>query len=321
MRGSAGVLFIAGLVAGCGASELMIRDPMLDGSALGACGAGCESPPPNRCEGASMLRVFSPTGSCEAQGCTYGSSITSCPRGCYASACIGDPCLGISCQAPPQPSCTDAGLLLVTKGPGFCKAGTCEYVVSSEVTCPDAGICVDGACETDPCLGVDCSNPPAQVCADSQTVSVPISGVCRNGRCQWTNARSRCSFGCVDDDCAPDPCAGVVCDMPPAPVCVGTSISRTWPTATCSRGTCVYTQQNSVCARGCVAGLCATADAGADAGRPDAGPGRLDGGLDGGSDAGLAPDASWDGGAQVDAGPSAFDAGADAGDGGVPDAG
>lgn len=54
---------------------------------------------------------------------------------------------------------------------------------------------------------------------------------------------------CADMDCAmdvaclpPDPCMGVTCDMPPAPICDGSSAVTYVMAGTCSNGTCSYAE-------------------------------------------------------------------------------
>ncbi len=44
-----------------------------------------------------------------------------------------------------------------------------------------------------------------------------------------------------------DPCAAIVCNKPPAPVCDGTALVSSDPTGTCGAGQCTYTTRSAAC--------------------------------------------------------------------------
>lgn len=285
-------LMLSGALSGCyGGADLTIRLSGVDGGGPGPspqpgpCPNGCLSPPGNLCEG-TLVRTYG-AGTCGATGCTYASTVTACPLGCSRGACVGDPCLGVSCTTPPAPTCVDGGLQ-VTTGVGLCTAGTCQYIQVSTMECPDAGLCQNGACVADPCLGVDCTlQTPASYCADEDTLT-SFTGTCLNGTCEVSQLDTRCPYGCLNNACTPSPCQGVTCTTPPSPRCVGSLLLSYSGTGVCSSGTCVYMPRSYTCPLGCDAGACLSPDAGSDAGLVDAGftdGGLIDGGL---ADAGLA---------------------------------
>jgi len=65
-----------------------------------------------------------------------------------------------------------------------------------------------------------------------------------------------------DNDSTPsDPCAGIVCDAPPARYCVDQITLRSFAAAgTCANGQCSYARTDAVCAIGCESGACTDPD-------------------------------------------------------------
>jgi hypothetical protein len=54
-----------------------------------------------------------------------------------------------------------------------------------------------------------------------------------------------------------NPCEGITCPTPPAPICLTATSARTWsPSGTCSGGTCSYVFTDSACPTGCSGGVC-----------------------------------------------------------------
>jgi sulfatase modifying factor 1 len=119
-----------------------------------------------------------------------------------------------------------------------------------------------------PCDGVTCASPPATVCADATTRKVyNATGTCKSSggstSCDYGSTNSACTGGqsCSNGSCvAPtDPCAGTLCNAPPAASCVNASTRRVYPsTGTCSNGTCSYTPSDVACPAGasCSGGVC-----------------------------------------------------------------
>jgi alpha-tubulin suppressor-like RCC1 family protein len=124
------------------------------GCLLGACngdpcvGVTCNQPPSPVCADANTRRSYS-AGSCSAGGCSYAFTDTPCAHGCSGGVCNGDPCVGVTCDQPPAPSCADANTRR-TYSPGSCSGGTCSYT-PVDTTCPAPAnaspVCAGGACD------------------------------------------------------------------------------------------------------------------------------------------------------------------------------
>ena len=116
-------------------------------------------------------------------GSVGGSGGASGSAGAAAGASGSDggsnPCEGVTCNQPPSNTCASASTLHVYGSNGYCDAGQCIYP-ASDVTCPSG--CASGACTGDPCIGVTCGNPPANVCADASNLKVyETPGSCSGG--------------------------------------------------------------------------------------------------------------------------------------------
>jgi MYXO-CTERM domain-containing protein len=130
-----------------------------DGKCAGEAKA-CETPPDPECvDGKS--RGYSPKGTCGAGGtCTYAFADTACASGCDEASglCVGDACIGKTCDAPPGP-CHVAT--------GTCFNGKCSYLprdagfacddgdpCTADSACDGAGTCVGGTavpeCQPEP---------------------------------------------------------------------------------------------------------------------------------------------------------------------------
>ena len=172
--------------------------------------------------------------------------------GCVLAACsggsgAGDPACASDCVVPPAPVCADD--LLIRYAPnGSCEDGTCQHEVQSTTTCElgcDAGACIEA---TDPCDGVTCE-PSAPTC-DGDRVVTQVNGRCEDGTCAFDDETDDCAARgevCEDGACV-DPCAGVVCDAPPADACDGGQRVLWDAAGTCVAGTCEYTSETTDCA-------------------------------------------------------------------------
>lgn len=153
----------------------------------GACQANpcegviCNLPPANSCVDATTLRVYATVGTCGTSGCTYESELVSCPHGCAEGKCKDDPCVGVTCNTPPDNKCASSSYLTANQSPGTCSNGTCVYA-SESVYCKFG--CENGVCNGDPCIGTVCDTPPANYCQDEFKLVVhEAPGTCSGGVC------------------------------------------------------------------------------------------------------------------------------------------
>jgi len=231
------------------------------GCANGACqnapcqGVTCSTPPAATCTDASTLKSYAPTGSCNAGGCRYAETLTTCQFGCANGQCTNDPCAGVSCAQPPAPFCANATTLRVFSSQGVCAQGSCLYT-PSDSTCRFG--CLNGRCTNDPCQGVTCSTPPASACVNATTLRTFTSaGVCSGGSCLYSPVDSTCQFGCANGACVGNPCQGVTCGQPPAATCVNATTRRSFSNqGTCANGACSYVSSDTACPFGCANGAC-----------------------------------------------------------------
>lgn len=177
------------------------------------------------------------------------------PRDALSAHDAADPCAGKACNTPPANTCADAQTLTVYDPSGTCAAGQCHYV-STAMNCP--GGCANGACKNDPCAGVTCRTPPANVCGDESHLTVyDATGSCGDGTCSYASHDSYCAFGCVAGACKNDPCAGKTCNAPSANYCKDASTLVAYETpGACSDGTCAYSTHDVFCGFGCLNGAC-----------------------------------------------------------------
>lgn len=229
-----------------------------------ACAQGCEgdSCVGDPCQGVVCDSPPSPChaeeGVCQSGVCTYAvrageacDDQDPCTEGdvCGAGgACQGSP---VTCQSPPETTCTSATALTTYPATGQCQEGACVYA-PVEVDC--GGPCVDGACSSDPCAGVVCDAPPSGC---HQAV-----GTCANGVCSYAfndgidcDDQDPCTEG---DVCQSGVCAGdaLACDMPEPSVCDGDTLQVFTSPGQCSEGACVYGSAEVACAFGCTEGAC-----------------------------------------------------------------
>jgi uncharacterized protein (TIGR03382 family) len=178
-----------------------------------------------------------------------------CPPGKKCDAnnyCVDDPCYGVTCPVDVMgnvQSCVD-GVCVPTCQTTTCPAGLvcrgsdaacvpdrCEYLPK----CAANEVCIDGACQPNPCSGVTC--PADEFCREGtcvkscEGVKCPVEQACRDGACVPTGCDRLCdpqvcnptTGACQDSkcgavqcpntevcdpltgDCIPDPCQGVTC--------------------------------------------------------------------------------------------------------------
>lgn len=259
--GTAGSDASAGSGGASGAAGDASADVGVDadgGGDASACqGVVCNAPPASQCSGAN-LQVYEPNGTCGSDGsCSYASSVVSCPSGCASGSCIGDPCIGVTCNTPPASFCSSATHRTVYQSPGTCGGnGSCSYQ-SIQAFCPFG--CVNDVCQGDPCAGVTCTSPPSNYCKDaSYLVANQSPGSCgSSGQCSYNTVDVFCAFGCSGSQCQGDPCAGVNCVTPPANNCKDASTARIYSTpGSCASGACSYSFAEISCSYGCVGGVC-----------------------------------------------------------------
>ena len=207
----------------------------------------CNSPPGPSCANANILERYSPSGTCSGGTCTYASTTSTCANGCSAGACDGDPCAGVSCNQPPAPYCADATMRRSFANNGTCGNGTCSYA-PVDTSCTHG--CTAGACNSDPCAGITCDNPPVAVCVANSTYrrSYSLPGTCKSGVCTYSATDTFCAAGCAFGICNTDPCAGVICSTPPATSCANASTKRSYSSnGTCGGGSCSYVSTDTLC--------------------------------------------------------------------------
>jgi hypothetical protein len=170
----------------------------------------CSAPPASICLTESTRRVWSTQGTCDAAGtCQYTHTDQTCSFGCNGDngQCNGDPCAGISCNAPPAPAACYQAL-------GTCSNGGCTYQYNNTASCNDGNNCTtNDSCISGACYGtaVSCTTPPANTCVDANVLRV-YSGVgsCNsgNGQCQYSSSTTNCAYGCLNGACKNEPTYG-----------------------------------------------------------------------------------------------------------------
>jgi hypothetical protein len=126
---------------------------------------------------------------------------TTCELGCSAGACRTDPCAGVTCAAPPPPTCIDTSTARTYASAGRCDAGACEYD-HVDVDCPDG--CTAGRCRAPACGATTCDAPPAPTClsASRARTYAPL-GRCVADTCSYQAIEVDCSMGCLAGACLP----------------------------------------------------------------------------------------------------------------------
>ena len=223
-------------------------------------GVMCIKPPGSSCVDANTLMTYSTSGTCSMGQCSYPSTHTTCAGGCESGACTGDPCAGISCDAPPATICKDSNTLRGYSATGRCDSGACSYT-TVDTSCTNG--CVNGTCSNDLCVGVLCVQAPAPSCLNSTTRrSYGLLGICSNGTCSYTASDVTCPNGCAAGVCN-DSCGGIACNSPPAATCANSTTRRVYAsTGTCANGACSYATSDVPCPTAmnatatCTGGVC-----------------------------------------------------------------
>ncbi len=179
------------------------------------------------------------SGTCQSTGCQGAA----CPTSCTVTGC-----------AQPTRSCLDSATAREVES--LCNAGTgqCEQK-NADVSCPNG--CANARCVEEACKGVVCNMPPAATC-DGNTRNGFGASSCSAGQCNYAPTQTNCASGCANGQCIGDPCAGVVCQTPPAAVCEQNQLRRYQPAGVCKEGKCDYQSTLTPCANGCAAGACTT---------------------------------------------------------------
>ena len=175
---------------------------------------------------------------CEGGTCQNGTCSSPCADGefpcppgqlCEAGYCVGDPCRNVTCPAGPDGSlqvcvagacqsiCDTTscpGNLVCRSVDGSCVPNTCHYLP----LCGADELCVDAACISDPCEGVDCGDGgfcrAGECVASCAGVICAVGEQCQSGACVATGCPSGCSEGRVcspSGTCIADPCRSVRC--------------------------------------------------------------------------------------------------------------
>ena len=248
------------------------------------CRTACPAAPNPICEGNTVVTYGAAT--CDAEGtaasCTYDQTRVDCTATfqlCASGACVApnDPCASTTCTTAPASTCS--GTVLHAYDPnGSCDSssgsGVCSYT-AHDVDCAITNqVCDNGAC-VDPCNGVTCTTPPADMCTGTMSTTYAATGTCDGTGgtpvCHYTPTTTNCAAANGACDMATGhctaPCTGVTCTTPPAASCSNGSSTTYAATGTCDGTTgtavCSYAPtttdciaENGACDAG--SGLCVT---------------------------------------------------------------
>jgi hypothetical protein len=225
-------------------------DTDADADHCGGCGAVCDEPPADTCDGNTRVQ-FPARGVCNGGECAYPPSYVDCPGGCAGGVCEGDPCSG-RCEADEE--CVG----------GRCLCGGQEC--SGDATCEDDRcLCGQQACEPDEtCVAGDC------YCGNT---ICPNDTTCDADGCICAETGELCPEGLI---CCADQCVdaahslahcgqcGHTCWPIPEPYCEGDVLVSFGGRAECLDGVCDYPDSTEVeCPAGCdeMRGRCSGDDA------------------------------------------------------------
>ena len=108
----------------------------------------CDQPPAAFCPSNTVRRSFAAIGTCSGGACSYEPTDAPCAFGCSNGSCNPDPCAGVQCTTPPNPSCPTSESLRTDQSPGTCLDGACSYEATVTICASDqhctGGTCVDG---------------------------------------------------------------------------------------------------------------------------------------------------------------------------------
>jgi hypothetical protein len=176
-------------------------DPCQEGACTGgACETApkvCDQPPAAACLDDHTKRVYQAQGTCSSSDgtCDYAYEDREC-----ASCPACDPCVGVTCNAPPAPAACYAAA-------GTCGSdGSCSYAYADGHTCDDGNACTTAdSCDTGACSGTPkvCADPPAPTCVNDTTLrTFAASGTCSAGACTYGHTDTTCAAGCQAGACA-----------------------------------------------------------------------------------------------------------------------
>ena len=187
-------------------------------------GVVCFTRPAPTCDGSELI-TYASLGECVGGSCTYAETRTACASGCEAGECTV-PCVDVVCDDPPAPEC-DGDAVITFSGVCDEATGECVYTGDAPVECGSRDICVDGACERDPCDRVECTEPPDPSCDGDIALRFEAEGICSDGDCDYISSTEDCAASdgvCFEGECfAADRCDDVVCS-PSEPRCDGNNV-------------------------------------------------------------------------------------------------
>ena len=191
-----------------------IRKSCEDGACVDNACTGVECPAPDDfCVGNVLHFYPQAEGTCDlATGsCMNEEATLDCVEEggeCMFRTCVG-PCVGVACDMPPANTCAgNIATQYVQTGMCDMMDGSCTYM-SVEANCEDNQmVCVNGACVANPCLNVDCPQPP-DVCDMNMAKTYSGVGVCNmaNGLCDYAAVET--VVDCVADLCVNAACTNV----------------------------------------------------------------------------------------------------------------
>ncbi|MCB9709226.1 MAG: hypothetical protein H6714_10600 [Myxococcales bacterium] len=184
-------------IVSCSDDSSVPPPPPPDASDAPAEEVECTTPPDPECTSNQILRRYELPGTADEEStCQYAFTDTTCQTGCEDATCIGEPCAGIECNAPPGAQCENSSQLRVYENVGVCDEGACQYGSALE-DCPHGCDADEDACVPDPCADIVCNAPPPAECVDDDTLKTYTSpGVCDNGDCTYSNQLTECAYGC-----------------------------------------------------------------------------------------------------------------------------
>jgi len=101
-----------------------------------------------------------------------------------------------------------------------------------------------------------CSAQTATYCDGDFLVTNTYTGTCNSGACDYITSETECQYGCYDNQCNVDLCAGVTCNSPPAAHCDGNSLVIYDNVGSCGQGVCDYASSSITCSNGCSGSSC-----------------------------------------------------------------
>lgn len=190
----------------------------------------CNTPPLPKCTPDKTASIHPDVrGTCSKAVCTYATTEVPCAFGCddTTGLCKGDPCAGVTCNAPPS----QCRLAL-----GACTNGVCAYGLKpANADCDDGDPCTvaDVCSASGNCAGQPktCNSPPAPTCDHGTSVGFSRAGTCEEstGTCVYVEHDRECAIGC-------DPATGLCESAEPGTHASGSGVNLAALPATGSCG-------------------------------------------------------------------------------------